>query len=85
MLFDPLVGMLIPPVSAWLFISGCDELFVDLWFAWKAVFSRESWDVNMSRLDRLPQKRLAMFVPCWRESEVIEYEQICLGELAEQG
>src|SRR6266852_3957132 len=72
MLLDAFVRILIPPVSGWLFLSGWDELFVDLWFAWQATFARDSWDVSIERLDRLPQQRLAMFVPCWRESDVIE-------------
>jgi adsorption protein B len=72
MLFDTAVRFLIPPVSGWLFLSGCDELVVDLWFAWQATFARDSWDVSMERLDRLPQQRLALFIPCWMESEVIE-------------
>jgi adsorption protein B len=71
-LFDSSVRLLILPVSGWLFLSGCDELLVDLWFAWQATFARDSWDVSMSRLDRLPQQRLALFIPCWMESEVIE-------------
>ncbi|SRR5579871_294795 len=72
MIFDAAVRFLIPPVSAWLFLSGCDELIVDLWFAWRAAFSRESWEISMERLDHLPEQRLALFIPCWLESEVIE-------------
>ncbi len=72
MLFDSAVRFLIPPVSGWLFLSGCDELLVDLWFAWQATFARDSWDVSMERLDRLAQQRLALFIPCWMESDVIE-------------
>src|SRR3989442_11755220 len=71
MLLDSTVRFLIPPVSVWLFLSGWDELFVDLWFAWQATFGRDSWDVSIDKLRRLPERRLAMFVPCWRESDVI--------------
>ena len=72
MFFDSAVRFLIEPVSGWLFLSGCDELVVDLWFAWQATFARDSWDVSMERLDRLAQQRLALFIPCWMESGVIE-------------
>jgi bacteriophage N4 adsorption protein B len=72
MISDAVVRLLIPPVSGWLFLSGCDELLVDVWFACKATFGRDSWDVSIERLDRLPQQRLALFIPCWMESEVIE-------------
>jgi adsorption protein B len=72
MFSDPIVRFLIGPVSAWLFVSGCDELLVDLWFAWQATFARDSWDVSLERLDRLAQQRLALFIPCWMESGVIQ-------------
>src|SRR6266404_2037296 len=72
MFIDPIIRFIIPPVSGWLFVSGCDELFVDAWFAWKAAFGRDSWDISLEKLGRLPEKRIAMFVPCWREWDVIE-------------
>ncbi len=67
-----MIRFLIPPVSAWLFLSGCDELFVDCWFACRSAFGRDSWDVSLDQLARLPEKRIAMFVPCWKEWDVIE-------------
>jgi adsorption protein B len=72
MWIDPFIRFLIIPVSGWLFASGCDELLVDCWFAWQTTFGRDSWDVSLDKLDRLPEKRIAMFVPCWQEWDVIE-------------
>jgi adsorption protein B len=72
MYIDPIVRFLIPPVSLWLFISGCDELFVDFWFAVRATFGRDSWEVSLDKLAEPREKRIAMFVPCWHEAAVIE-------------
>jgi adsorption protein B len=72
MWIDPIIRFLIFPVSGWLFASGCDELLVDGWFACRTAFGRDSWDISLDKLDRLPEKRLAMFIPCWQEGDVIE-------------
>src|ERR1022692_4024748 len=72
MWIDPIIRFLIFPVSGWLFASGCDELLVAGWFACRTAFGRDSWDISLDKLDRLPEKRLAMFIPCWQEGDVIE-------------
>src|SRR5712692_11693382 len=72
MVFDPLVRALIPPVTCWLFFSGLDDLFIDLWFVYLKTFGHDSWSLVPQRLNRTPEKKIALFVPCWQEDEVIE-------------
>ncbi len=72
MFLDPAVRVLVYPVAWWLFVSGLDDLFIDLVFAYQSLTGRDSWDLSLEQLDETPEKRLAIFIPLWREYEVIE-------------
>ena len=72
MFLDSLIRAAIMPVSWWIFFSGLDDLFIDLWYAGIKLLRRDSWKLSPERLNRIPERRMALFVPCWHEHEVIE-------------
>ncbi len=56
------------PVAIWILISGLDDLFITL----VALFPRRRFPLpGPSRLRRTPERPIAVFVPLWREHEVI--------------
>jgi adsorption protein B len=72
MLFDPVIRALIPPGAWWIFLSGLDDLLIDTWFACLRTSGRDAWKDSLRHLSQLPEKKIAMFVPCWHEHQVIE-------------
>ncbi len=70
-----MVGLLIP-LAVWILLSGLDDLFVDFVFCWEYlrvhVFLGDGlrWP-SSADLDRWTHRRIAVFVPAWRESGVI--------------
>lgn len=72
MLFDPVIRALIPPVAWWIFLSGLDDLLIDAWFARLRSSGRDAWKESLLHLSQIPEKKIAMFVPCWHEQQVIE-------------
>jgi adsorption protein B len=70
-----IVGTLIP-LAVWILLSGLDDLFVDLVFCWRylsvRLLLRDGLRLPGSVvLSHWPQRRVAIFVPLWRESGVI--------------
>ncbi len=74
---DHWVSLCLAPLALWVLLNGLDDLIIDLacacsWLAARlsrrAVFRRPS----EAELDDVPQKRIAVFVPLWKEHRVIQ-------------
>lgn len=66
----------LPPLSVYLLFSGLDDLFIDgVWlYAWvrRVVFRKPRVALpTAAQLESAPEKRIAIFVPLWKEHRVI--------------
>ena len=68
MVIDHWVGILLVPLAFWVLINGLDDFFIDI--AALAGHIRHRVPTE-SDLDSAPQRRIAIFVACWREHKVI--------------
>jgi adsorption protein B len=68
MRFDHWVATLLVPLALWVLINGLDDLFIDV--AALAGHLRHRTPTE-AELDAVPQRRMAIFVACWREHKVI--------------
>ena len=69
---DSSLGPCLAALAVWVFVSGFDDLFVAVAFAYSRLCARRSRPpVSPRRLRAWPEKRIAVFVPLWREDEVI--------------
>lgn len=59
------------PLAVWILLSGADDLLVDGMGLLAAMQRRLHRCPSRRELLRLPQKAIAIFVPCWQESAVI--------------
>jgi adsorption protein B len=66
---DQWVGICLIPLALWVLISGLDDLFLDI--AWICQRLRPFAWPSEQVLARAPQRRIAIFVPLWREHDVI--------------
>ncbi len=57
-------------------LSGLDDLFIDLYYwmyhSWRLLVLRKIKGLTYEKLAELPEKRIAVMVPCWHEAGVIE-------------
>ena len=73
---DNWVAACLMPLAVWLVISGLDDLVLDLVCLLERARARVSgrrrsrWP-SLAELARVPEKRVAIFVPLWREDRVI--------------
>ena len=68
MTLDHWVAALLVPLALWVLINGLDDLFIDL----AALVGHFRHRVPAeAELDVPPQRRMAIFVACWREHRVI--------------
>lgn len=63
-------------LAVWILVSGLDDMVLDLALLWQWVRGRllRAGGVPVptpAELDRIPEKRIAIFVPLWREHRVI--------------
>ena len=68
---DRLVLELLTPLAMWVFVSGLEDLFLDLcyaWCWWRGRFRRKGGGRAPDRF-----QRIALLVPCWHEANVIEH------------
>jgi adsorption protein B len=66
---DQWLGVCLIPLALWVVISGLDDLVLD--FAWAVYhFRRFAWPAEEA-LAGASRKRIAVFVPLWREEDVI--------------
>jgi len=74
---DRLVAGVLGPLAVWVLLSGLDDLFLDLCYLYfrladRRRSKRHGPDVAGSPADRLPQKKIAVMIPAWREDGVIQ-------------
>ena len=69
MRLDQCVAVCLVPLAIWILLSGLDDLFIGLVYLYPAR-QRFRWPAA-AELDRAPQRRIAIFVPLWREEGVI--------------
>ncbi len=70
-LFDWLVAELFAPLAVWVCISGLDDAFLDLQFAWRWLRGKLNAPV-WPRSGPRPSVRTALLIPCWNEEGVLE-------------
>lgn len=70
-LIDNCVLAVLFPLAVWILISGADDFFLDLVGAWIWLRKRLPRPPSAAELARLPEKRVAIFVPLWHEHKVI--------------
>jgi bacteriophage N4 adsorption protein B len=75
-LLDHCVASSLVPLAVWILISGLDDLFLDLviawnWFRCRFLGAPRIAPPSDAELGRTPEKRVAVFVPLWREHRVI--------------
>ena len=73
---DDLVLTILTPLAGAILVSGLDDLVVDLAWAWTWIKSALRPAASMfppgpRQLENAPLQRIAIFVPLWREHEVI--------------
>jgi adsorption protein B len=73
---DRLVLAILAPLALAILVSGLDDLVVDLAWAWSWLQSAlrpaaSLFPPGPRQLDNAPRQRIAIFVPLWREHEVI--------------
>ena len=73
---DRLIAEILTPLAVWVFLSGLDDLFVDVSYLYLR-FSGGGRGTSPAALELentagRPQRKIAVMVPCWREDEVIE-------------
>ena len=75
-LLDRGVASLLAPLAVCILVCGLDDLFLDLviawnWFRCRFLGAPQIAPPSDSELGRTPEKRIAVFVPLWREYRVI--------------
>lgn len=73
---DAFLAVVLAPLALWILISGLDDLFLDLACAWRWILHRfgrpqSSLVPTEAELAKTPRKRIAIFVPLWKEYQVI--------------
>ena len=62
-------------VAVFLFLSGLDDLFIDMYYWFHHLFSKQKFNKFMfdspEKL-QIPEKPIAIFIPAWQESDVID-------------
>ena len=66
---DHWVAACLVPLALWILISGLDDLFIDLVYWATGKDSIASPEIR--ELPDLPERRIAVLVPLWREAAVI--------------
>ena len=70
-LADRLAAGCLLPLCVWILLSGLDDLVVLLVFLYTRLPGRGPPEPDEAELEGEPEKRLAVFVPLWREEAVI--------------
>src|SRR5579872_5164512 len=69
---DQWVAACLVPLACWVLLNGLDDLVLDAACAWSWLATRffkrpQFHQPSESELDAAPQKRIAVFVPLWKE------------------
>ncbi len=60
-------------ITIWgVFIGSLDDLFSDILYFILRTINGEKVRVNIEDINSIPEKKIAIFIPTWREAEVIE-------------
>jgi adsorption protein B len=63
-------------VASFLFLSGLDDVFVDMYYWFHHLFARKKFNKfrydSPERLHQVPEKPIAIFIPAWQEHDVID-------------
>ncbi|HEY1214187.1 MAG TPA: glycosyltransferase, partial [Bryobacteraceae bacterium] len=63
---------IIGPLAAALLVCGLDDLVPKLIFVWTKFIKRQTANTAPAAADEpSPERRIAIFVPCWKEAAVI--------------
>ncbi len=76
MALDHIVAVLLTPLAFWVLLNGIDDLVIDVaalvaYFRQKSSTDPDERTPTEAELDAVPQQRLAIFVPTWKEHRVI--------------
>ena len=71
---DPWIAAILTPLAVWIFLSGLDDLLFDGSFLLTRLRARRRSGsaVPGPKPLKLPQRKIALIIPCWREAGVIE-------------
>jgi len=74
---DGLASALLLPLAAWILLSGLDDLFILSIFLFRGFIGRlrppKLPEPTLHMMESLAQRRIAIFVPLWREEAVITH------------
>lgn len=74
MWLDRLAAGILAPLAMWVLASGLDDLFLDFCFLYCSSLTRRSgWNPCPGFSQSLPEKKIAIIIPTWREDDVIEH------------
>ena len=63
-------------VASFLFISGLDDLFIDMYYWFHHLFAKKKFNkytyASADNLHEIPEKPVAIYVPAWHEQDVID-------------
>ena len=63
-------------VASFLFISGLDDLFIDMYYWFHHLFAKKKFNKytysSAENLHEIPEKPVAIYVPAWHEQDVID-------------
>lgn len=75
--YQRVIEVLAAAITVMILLSSLDDLFIDLWY-WSRSFYRWFWirsrfpRLTAEALDAKPERPIAIMVPAWKESEVIQ-------------
>lgn len=74
---DRWIAALFLPLAVWILLNGVDELIIDIAALVSYIRQRRSIDpdertLSEAELDAAPKRRMAIFVPLWKEHKVIQ-------------
>ncbi len=75
-LLDAVAIASLAPLSSWILLSGIDDLFLDFvclaaWLRQRLAGRVPAQGAETASVPSTPQKRIAIFLPCWKEDAVI--------------
>ncbi len=63
-------------VATFLFLSGLDDVFVDMYYWFHHLFARKKFNKfrydSPERIHQIPEKPIAIYIPAWQEFDVID-------------
>ena len=71
---DPWIAAILTPLAVWIFLSGLDDLLLDGSFLLTRLRARRRTGAAVPgpKPAKLPQRKIAVIIPCWSEAGVIE-------------